>query len=205
MRTAVRAIALTLPILLAVGCASTRIGSAWSEPGRPAKPYRDILVFGVAAKSKIRRAYEDSFVAALKDQGVRARAGSSLLPEGALDDPEAVKRAVSLSRADGVIVTHLVGETARTVLVPPRTYTDPEFYGRLYPYYGRVYDTVAEPGYYARYPVLQLETNLYDARRESLVWSGRSETMDPGSESTTIAEVIAAVIAALGEAGYMPR
>lgn len=204
MRPVVCAIAFILPVLLALGCASTRIGSSWSEPGRPAKPYGTVLVFGVAAKEKIRSAYEDSFVAALKDRGVKARPGSDLLRAGGLSDIEAVKQAVARSGADGVIVTHLVGETARTVLVPPRTYTDPQFYGRLYPYYGRIYDTVTAPGYYARYPVLQLETNLYDARRETLVWSGRSETLDPGSDGTTIADVIGSVIQALGEAGYLP-
>jgi hypothetical protein len=98
-----------------------------------------------------------------------------------------------------------VGESARTVRVPPRTYTDPGLYGRLYAYYQQVYDTVTVPGYYANYPVLQLETNLYDTRRETLVWSGRSETMDPGTESTTIAELIGPVIDALGEAGFLPQ
>lgn len=204
MRPAVCAIALILSLPIAAGCASTGIGSAWSEPGRPPKPYSNVLVFGVAAKDKIRRAYEDSFVAALKGRGVRARAGSALLPAGTQGDLEAVRRAVARSGADGVIVTLLVGETARTVRVPPRTYSDPSFYGRLYPYYGRVYDRVTEPGYYANYPVLQLETNLYDARRETLVWSGRSQTMDPGSERTTIADVVAAVIRALTESGYLP-
>ena len=205
MRPVVRAIALILPLLLVAGCASTRIGSSWSESGRPAKPYPTLVVFGIAAKDKIRSAYEDSFATALKDRGVRARAGSDFLLGGSPSDLDAVKKAVARSGADAVIVTHLVGETARTVLVPPDTYTDPQFYGRLYPYYRRVYDTVTEPGYYARYPVLQLETNLYDARRETLVWSGRSETMDPGSDVTTIAEVIGAVIQALGEAGYVPN
>ena len=206
MRPVVRAIALIfLPALLLAGCSSTRIASSWSEPGLPAKPYTTMLVFGIAAKEKIRSAYEDSFAKALKDKGVKARAGSDLLSAGSLSDVDAVKQAVARSGVDGVIVTHLVGETARTVLVPPRTYTDPQIYGRLYPYYGRVHDTVTEPGYYARYPVLQLETNLYDARRETLVWSGRSHTMDPGSDGTTIAEVIGSVIQALGDAGYLPN
>jgi hypothetical protein len=204
MRPVVCAIALLLPVLFVAGCSSTRIASSWSDPGRPAKSYRTLLVFGVAAKEKIRSAYEDSFVTALKDRGVQARAGSDLLPSGSLRDVDAVQRAVARSGADGVVVTHLVGETARTVLVPLRSYTDPQLYGRLYPYYGSVYDTVTQPGYYARYPVLQLETNLYDARRETLVWSGRSETMDPGSDGTTIAEVIGAVIQALAEAGHLP-
>ena len=101
MRSAVRAIALILAVLLLAGCSTTRIGSAWSEPGRPAKPYRDLLVFGVASKDKVRRAFEDSFVAELKGRGVRARAGSALLPAGAQGDANALKRAVRAAGADG--------------------------------------------------------------------------------------------------------
>jgi hypothetical protein len=205
---AVRAIAIILTLIsatLAVGCASTGVGSQWREPGRPAKPFKDLLVFGVAAKDKIRRAYETSFVAALKERGVRARPGSKLVPKDELGNPDAIRRAVAQSRAEGVIVTHLVGENALKVSLSPDTYRDPSYYGRLYPYYGRVYDTVTAPGYYASYPVLQLETNLYDARGETLLWSSRSESMDPGSERTTIAQVVESVIAALSEAGYLPQ
>ena len=198
--------AILLGALGVAGCASTtELTSTWTQPGVTPKPYRNLVVFGVAAKPNVRRAFEDSFVAALKARGVKARAGSGLLFDGGLGDVNAVKRAVEQSGADGVIVTHLVGERTQTVHVPTYSYVNPSLYGSLYPYYQRVYGYVTEPGYYATYPVLQLETNLYDVPRQKLVWSARSQTMDPGSEKTTINEVIAAVTRGLAEAGFLPR
>jgi hypothetical protein len=194
-----------LVTLLGAGCASTQLASTWSAPGVTPRPFRNLVVFGVAANGKVRRAYEDSFVAALRAHGVKARPGYGLLPDGGLGGAEAVAKAVSLSGADGVIITHLVGGRSETVYVPPRTYLDPNLSGSLYPYYTRVYGYVTQPGYYANFPVLQLETNLYDAARGKLVWSARSQTMDPGSEKTTINEVIATVTRGLAQAGFLPR
>lgn len=191
--------------LTGTGCSSTQVTSAWTDPGVVPKPYRNLVVFGVAAKGNVRRAYEDNFVAALKARGVKARTGTGLLPTGGAGDVNAVKRAVSQSGADGVIITHLVGERSPTGAASPGSFVTLSLYGSLYPYYERVYGYVTEPGYYAKYPVLQLETNLYDAARQKLVWSSRSHTLDPGSEKATINEVIETATKELAEAGYLPR
>lgn len=205
MRPALRSAAVLMLALLPAACATSRLTSTWVEPGRTPTPFKDLAVFGVAANETVRRVYEDSFVAALKARGVRARPGYSLLPDGGLGDVKTVKEAVALSGADGVIVTYLAGQNTETVYVPPRNYVTPSLYGGLYPYYGLVYDNVTEPGYYARFKLLQLETNVYDLARQKLVWSGRSQTLDPSSEQTTINEVIELVTASLAQAGFLPR
>lgn len=209
MRTVQRgpAVVLTalLAVLLAAGCSSTPpLSSTWRAPGG-ARPYRNLLVFGIAANATVRRAFENNLVAALEARGARARAGHSLLPPGGLADAKAVKRALAQSGADGVVVTHLVGARSERVVVPPGSYTNPSLYASLYPYYQRVYGYVTEPGYYANFPVLQLETNLYDTARQRLVWSTRSRTMDPAAEKPTIKEVVAAVVDGMAAAGFLSR
>jgi hypothetical protein len=159
----------------------------------------------MAAKETVRQAYEDSFVAALKARGVKARPGHSLIPEGDLANADRVRRVVRSSGADSVLITHLAGVTAESAQVPQRNYVTASLYGGLYPYYGLVFDNVTEPGYYARFRLLAFETNLYDTKRERLVWSGRSQTLDPSSEQTTISEVIAKVTDALAAAGFLPK
>jgi len=205
MRPALRAAVVFLLALLAASCATSQLTSTWTEPGRTPKPFKDLVVFGVAANETVRHVYEDSFVAALKARGVRVRPGYSLLPEGGLGDVKTVRKAVEFSGADGVIVTYLAGQNAETVHVPARNYVTPSLYGGLYPYYGLVYDNVTEPGYYARFKLLQLETNVYDVARQKLVWSGRSQTLDPRSEQTTINEVVELITGALAQAGFLPR
>ena len=205
MRSALRAAVAVMIVLLDASCATTQLTSTWVEPGQSPKPFKKLVVFGVAASETVRHVYEDSFVAALGERGVNVSPGYSLLPEGGLGSVKTVRKAVELSGADGVIVTYLAGQNTETVRVPARNYVTPSLYGGLYPYYGLVYDNVTEPGYYARFKLLQLETNVYDVARQKLVWSGRSQTLDPSSEQTTINEVVERITAELARAGFLPQ
>jgi hypothetical protein len=198
------AVAFGLLALLTVGCAPGPLSTTWVEPGAIPVRYNDIIVFGIAANPKIRRAYEDNFVEALRGAGVQARAAHTLLSDRDVGRSRAVQEAVGRSGADGVIVTYLAGDDPDAAPSGTRTHVVPGVYGRLYPYYGRVLSEVTAPGYYADYAALRLETNLYDAGRATLVWSGRSDALDPSSEQTMISEVIAAVIEKLKRDGFLP-
>lgn len=206
MRLAVRVAAVFAVALLLPACAPSRVATTWVEPGRRPTPYDDLVVFGVAANETVRGAYEDGFTRALRDQGARARPGSGLLPAGGLGRTDSVVKAVGLSGADAVIVTHLIGERAEATdsTAPPASYVVPGSYRNLSPYYERVYEEVTDPGYYASFRSLRLETHLYDARRGALVWSSRSRVLDPSSEQTTISEIITAVTAEMARAGFLP-
>lgn len=196
-----------LSAIVVAGCAvpSLRTAWTWTDPGITPKPYNNLIVFGIAPKRNVHHAYEDNFVLALRKQGGKANVGHGLLPEGGLGDAGAVKRAIAMSGADGVIVTHLLGAQTDRVYVPPMSYRSPELYGRLYPYYQRVYGYVTQPDYYAQFPLLIMETNLYDAASQRLVWSTRSQTMDPASENTTIKDLIESATRGLAEGGYLPQ
>lgn len=212
------------------GCVapSPRTAWTWTDPGVAPKPYRNLIVFGIAPKRNVRHAYEDNLVLALRAQGGKANVGHGLLPDGGPGDAKAVKgaaisrprrsipdggpgdvkavkRAIDMSGADGVVITHLLGAQTERVYVPPLSYRNPEIYGSLYPYYQRVYGYVTQPDYYAQYPLLMMETNLYDAASEKLVWSSRSETMDPASEDMTIKDLIESATQGLAEGGYLPQ
>jgi hypothetical protein len=203
MRHALRAAVVLLALLVAACSTAPRVASTWSDPAAAPKPYGSLVVFGVAAKGVVRRAFEDGFVAALRERGVKARPGYSFLSEGGLGDQRALKRAVSAAGAEGVVFTHLVGAAGEGD--PAAAQLSPARDGRLYPYYQGVFDRVTEPGHYAHYTALALEANLYDAARETLRWSGRSVPMDPSEERTTINQVIEAMVAAMAQAGYLPQ
>ena len=72
-------------------------------------------------------------------------------------------------------------------------------YRGFYDYYAYVGGYVYEPGYYTKHKRVKLETNLYDAKTEQLVWSMQSETMNPNSDKDLIDAKIKAVIKRLKE------
>lgn len=204
MRPAHFAVAVGFIALMTSSCAPGPLSSTWLAPGAVPSQYRDILVLGVATNPRVRRAYEDHFVSALGEIGVKATASHTLIPDERLRSAKAVQEAVGRSGADGVVVTYLAAEDTDPSSTGTRTHVLPSLYERLYPYYGHVLGKVTTAGYYADYRALRLETNLYDAARATLVWSGRSEPLDPSSEETMISEVIAAVIGKLKAEGLLP-
>lgn len=189
--------------LLTTACATpSRVTSVWTDPGAQPTQYRMLVVFGVASKTKVRRAYEDNFATALTATGVSARPSHTLVSEKSLKRPTQIRRALSGANADALIVTHLIPEAVQTTEPAARATSIPDAYRRFDRYYSQVHSDVARPDYYAGYQALRLETNLYDAQRETLVWSGRSQPLDPNSEQT-ISQVIADVIAQLRKDGLL--
>ena len=198
-----RAAVIGVLTLLTAACANQpRVTAVWTEPGAQPTPYRTLVVFGVASKTKVRRAYEDNFTTALTAAGVSARPSHTLVSEKSLRRTAQIKRALSGADADGLIVTHLIPETTPSTEPAARATSIPDTYRRFDRYYSQVYNDVARPDYYAGYQALRLETNLYDARSEALVWSGRSQPLDPNSEQT-ISQIIADVIAQLRKDGLL--
>ena len=162
--------------LLVTACASTQLTSVWKEPsyqGRPAK----IMVIGVAKKPQLRRLFEDEFVTQLKAHGTDAIASYTVLPDLQKDDKDAIAAKVKELGADSVIVTRLVDKKTVKVYVPGTVYAPPPYYGSWPAYYGYGYNNMYSPGYTSEYENAVVETNLYDASNEKLIWSTLSDTM----------------------------
>jgi hypothetical protein len=205
MRLILRAVIIGLLALLLAACSTGGVTSIWTDPGGTPSPYRNLVVFGVANHAKVQRAYEDNFIASFKAIGVNAQPGQTLAPALTAKWSKAIQKALARSGADGIIITHLVAESIKDAEPPTRATSIPDSYKRVAPYYTQVYSDVMRPGYYSDYQRLRLETNLYDAGKATLIWSGRSPPLDPNSEQTTIRQVIADVIAQLRLDGYLPR
>ncbi|NCA69789.1 MAG: hypothetical protein EOM91_06715 [Sphingobacteriia bacterium] len=201
MSLAARACWLGLVAYLTLSCTPGPPRPSWVDPSVTPRPYRHLLVVGVAPNPKIRRVYEDNFATALRATGIQARSAHAVLSDAEVAGSSTLRKAVERSRADGVIVTHLT----RAEQHEGPTHVNPRLHGRLDLYYNRVVNELSSPTYYASSPALRLETNLYDARRGTLVWSSRSDLLDPSSEETRISQVIATSIERLRMDGFLPR
>ncbi len=204
MRSVFRAIAIGLLAMLTTACSTGRISSIWTQPTDTPTRYHRLVVLGVTNSPKVRRAYEDNFVTELRAIGVDAKPGHDFISDANLRLVVKLTEAISKANADAIVITHLVTDGAGSDQPAPRISQIPNHYRNLVPYFDQVYGDVSGPDYYADFKALRLETNLYDAKRETLVWSGRSQRLDPNSEQTTISQVIADVIGQMATDGYLP-
>jgi len=163
------------------------------------------MVVAITENTRNRLVFEREFVEAFRKAGVEATASVDVTPKDSESDEDLIlaktrKRGISM-----ILVTHLIGVQDKEVYHPPQTYTVPSrgYYNHFHSYYPRVYEYVHEPGYYTKHKSVNLETNLYEAKTEKLVWSVTSETIDPESVNTIIESLSKVVIKNLRKNNFL--
>jgi hypothetical protein len=166
---------LMIVAMLLAACATTQLNSVWKDPNYQARPTR-IMVIGVARNPINRRLLEDEFVAQLKARGTEAIASYTVLPDRQQDDRDAIAAKVKEMGADTILITRMVSKKLVQTYVPPTPYFPPPYYGSWPDYYGYGYRYIYTPGYIAEDEYAVIETNLYEAKSDKLVWAASSET-----------------------------
>jgi len=204
---------LIVPLLLSA-CSSTQVQSTWKDPYYQAVPQK-VMVVGVTQRPASRRLFEDEFVWQLKALGIDAVASYTVVSDRKQNNQRAIARQVRRLGADAVLITRTVGyETVKTrvpgtVHVPPMPYPaaagtpyqPPPFYNTWQDYYAYGYQTMYTPGYIAEDKYAIIETNLYQASNDKLVWAATSETSLGGSKKKSIKNYIKEMVKTMIESG----
>ena len=95
------------------------------------------------------------------------------------DDTERVRNRLLEREFDGILTVALIDVTAERYIRPENKYMPLTYYDRFGNYYSRTYTQVYRKGYFALESKYFLETNLYELKNGSLLWSGRSYAFDP--------------------------
>ena len=182
-----------LSLALLSSCASTRLTASWYDDSyQQKKIMNDVLVIAVSKEETVRRLYEDSFAGELASKDVRAIPSYSLSQPDIQPEEAAIQAAIKEAGAHSVLITRHLGTDTKQHYRPPERYTvfaDP-YYGRMSGYYPMAYREVYSPGYNVTVTTVALETNLYDVETGNLVWSARSESVDPKMTKKYIDELV---------------
>jgi hypothetical protein len=204
MRRSIQALAgpIVFALVALVGCASTNISSVWKDPAPSGTPFKKVMVISMAQDASVRRVAEDSFVRSLP-KNVTGVASYTVLGNTDMRDTTSVVQQVKASGVDGAIVYRLVSVDKQTSYVPGTTtvvggYGYPgygyPYYGSFGGYYGYGAAVSYSPGYLVEEQIIQVEANGYSLADEKLVWSARSETIDPSSVQSLIDDVVIVTI-----------
>jgi len=167
-------------------CATSRITNVWYDRENPHPPVRKVLVLGVAEHERDRRLFEDALVRALERDGVAAESAARILPPSREPTRRMIVDAVRRHGFDAVLITRVVAVDEQSYYYPPTstyTYSPPPMYRDMWAYYPRVSDSHSTtPGYSVKVETVRLESNLYDAGSNRLIWSAASDLYDPRAE-----------------------
>jgi hypothetical protein len=174
------------------GAAGAEVVDQWQAAPEPGRRYGTVFVIGVAQTDEVRRLFEDAFVRELEAQGVRGIASHATLPGTDVSRGQVVA-AVRASGADGVVVTRLLKREQRhkASLSP----------GDYYAHYSNASKTIyaPQPSVVYRSEVVTLETRLFDAAREQMVWAASTELFDPRATQAQVGRLVRSIVKDLKE------
>jgi hypothetical protein len=190
--------------LVVGGCTGSKLTGTWRDEAYR-KPVASALVFGVTGRATVRRLFENEFVNQLQARGVQAVASYTAFPTEDRQAKEAVVAKVKELNAGAVIVTRLTDKKTIERQYPSVVMTSPGgYYGTYTDYYWQSYDLMYIPGPTYQQDVLYLETNLYDASSERLVWSALSKTVVGDAVNEEIKPFVTLVMKKLADDGLVP-
>ena len=182
-------------VLVLASCktTATNFSQSYRNPGYEQTVFQKVMVIGVASDPESRKSFEDALVGAIRAQGGAAEPSYETLPGDEQITEDQLHAAINAGGYDAVVLTRLVSIDKSRDYTPPKKYNKPKTryypagwgygfgYGGFYGFYGTTYAEVHEPGYFDTSTTLTLETNLYSVATNELVWTGRSDTIDPQS------------------------
>lgn len=180
--------ALVVGTLISCRTTATTITGDWKNPAVEEKQYDHILVVALVQNINAKSTVENDLARELREQGVNASTGMEVFPpslEDGFSDKQSILNYVRNNGAEAILTVSLIDEETESRYVPGTYSYAPypmyNYYGMFWGYYSYWYPRVYSPGYYTEDKVYYIETNLYDADTERLVWSAQSETYNPSS------------------------
>jgi hypothetical protein len=177
-------------LFIMTSCASTKLTTVWRDDNFN-RHLKKVLVIGISKEEGKKRFFETAFASKLKEQGTAALQSFTIFPYGEILKKEVIVSKVREMDIDAVLVTRLVEKkTVETYFPGPANYRMPSYYNNYYGYYSGSYRS----GAVVESEVVVLETNLYDAETEDIIWSAMSETFMEKSSDKLIEEFIDLII-----------
>lgn len=181
------------------GCSASQLVTSWHDDSFTSGQIKKPMVLAVSEKQIIRARLEDEFVNNLRAMGVEAIQSYKYLPDLKGLKAETIKAKLGEIDRDSVLVTRLVDTKKESVYMPgTTTYTSSystSAYHNFNGYYSNSMTATSTPGYTIDYKIYTLESNLYAAHNDKLVWSAVTTTNTDDTDSVdatlkNLAEII---------------
>jgi hypothetical protein len=180
-------IIIVLSVIFINACATTELTSVWKNEAYQGGPLRRILIIGVDRNQEMKKLLENEFVLQLKAKGIDAVPSHTVLPEDIILEKEMITAKISELRIDSVLITTLV-DVKETEAYESSTFFAPTGY---YGYYMQCCYNVMS-GYN-----VEIETRIFDAHYDTLIWSALSATVLERALEETIKSYIASIVSEL--------
>ena len=172
--------------------AASQLKSSWRNFDPAATSVSRVVVIGFTSELATRRSMEDALTAEIRKNGGNAEPSYSLVPGALPQEPLAMKEKVVAGGFDGAVVVRLAGVRQEQAWDPGYVAVMPTYYGSAWTYWGYWGPFAWSPGYLETDTVVRIEIVAYAVDRGMLIWSGLSQSTNPGSVRRIIQDVAVA-------------
>ncbi|MDB4925545.1 hypothetical protein [Mucilaginibacter sp.] len=186
MKNSFKALLVVMTILFSCGT-TTMVTNSWRKPNATANGYKKIFVAAITSNIPAKQAVENGLQRQLEQKGIMIVKSTDVFPPNFSTQTgqrkELILGRIQSTGADGILTIALLKQTTETHYIPRSGFWNPGlrygYYNNFWNYYNNWYPSIYAPDYYDEQEVYYLETNLYNARNEQLIWAAQSKTYDP--------------------------
>src|ERR1700728_4286255 len=186
--------------LLAACGTQTHIIDSWRDPAVSVDT-ANIHQFVVAALLKnnaTRHLVEDDMATRFPGKAVQSY---KVLGDAELrDSADVYNQKLKAAGFDGVVMMQLVDVNKRTRYVPGAY---PSYYGSWRRYWGYSWGGFYDPGYYTTDKVFDGAATVFSLKRDELIWTATTSTIDPPGRQELFSSVGKAVLDRMSKEGFL--
>lgn len=203
-----------IPLLLLTACrtSSTAIIGSWSRDDFNSKAYDHLMIAALTDTANFQPSVERELALSLGKKDVNTTQSINVFPRTFLGpkkhkEREELMEEVKEKGTDAILTVSIIDEETETRYVPGTTYYNPApiygYYNNFWGYYNHWTPRVQTAGYYTESKYYFIETNLYDAATEELMWSAQSKAYDPETMKTFTKDYAEEIVEKLASEGWI--
>jgi len=203
-----RNLVITMAFLISISsCKSTELIGSWKVEQAPTRNYSEIGIVVVTPNMSTRSIMESDLATVLATKGIKASPTFDIFPFVAnrelFDENDTLsirnyaRERIDKFGFDAILLVALFDQRTESRYNQGSTFSFavPAYQYNYYGFYQYAYSTVHTPGYYSTKTLYFLESNLYDAGTEKLIWTAQTKTTvdvsDIHKDSRLFADIIA--------------
>ncbi|MFM9910125.1 MAG: hypothetical protein ACKVOW_12285 [Chitinophagaceae bacterium] len=197
--------ALSMAVIIAASCTSTKITSSWREPDKTVTvdKLNKVLVVALFKDETSRHKAEDQMAGYLNEKGFVSY--NYLKESFDKKNEDALREKIKADGFDGAVTMRLVDVDKQENYTRGNISSYPAYYRNFSGYYHRSWSYYSTPGYYTTTKTYTIETNVYSIKEDKIIWSGISETTNPDGVKKLTEEVAAVVYKKMIKEGFISK
>ncbi len=187
------------------GCVTpTTVQSSWVDPTFDRSPFRRVAVVALFDTDAESRSFEQQATRALEAKGADAVEAHTIVGEERMLEQNELRGKLAGANVDAILIYRLIAVDERQYYRPPApNLRMPSGFGHgdpfnwyyhpradYYSYWRSTWDVTHSPGYWEPHSFVVVESSFYDADKDQLVWTAKTETMDDAEFKATTESIV---------------